>query len=168
MLYSGFLKVVCTIFILDEMYELLSRLAKNVAYTCVNCTGHHPPKWRTALEKDFQSSMRQVLTALLNSRTSTHLLHYRQVIYFLLIISVYLYLFFFLLCGSLLNYVLLCHRRWWSHPSWTQKPKRAFPHAVPLKGLTPLFLQKFACPVIHRLTWSLLKRKWIQGTTELW
>lgn len=68
-----------TVFILDEMYELLSRLPKNLAYTCVNCTEHHPPKWRTALEKDIQSSMRQVLTALLNSRTSTHLLHYRQV-----------------------------------------------------------------------------------------
>ncbi|XP_060743641.1 histone-lysine N-methyltransferase 2A isoform X2 [Tachysurus vachellii] len=64
----------------DEMYELLSRLPKNAAYTCVNCTEHHPPKWRTALEKDIQSSMRQVLTALLNSRTSTHLLHYRQVV----------------------------------------------------------------------------------------
>lgn len=61
------------------MYELLSRLPKNVAYTCVKCTEHHPPKWRTALEKDVQNSMRQVLTALLNSRTSTHLLHYRQV-----------------------------------------------------------------------------------------
>lgn len=68
-----------TIFILDEMYELMSRLPKTLAYTCVNCTEHHPPKWRTALEKDIQSSMRQVLTALLNSRTSTHLLHYRQV-----------------------------------------------------------------------------------------
>ncbi|XP_053502373.1 histone-lysine N-methyltransferase 2A isoform X2 [Ictalurus furcatus] len=64
----------------DEMYELLSRLPKNLAYTCVNCTEHHPPKWRTALEKDIQSSMRQVLTALLNSRTSTHLLHYRQAV----------------------------------------------------------------------------------------
>ncbi|XP_058270057.1 histone-lysine N-methyltransferase 2A isoform X1 [Hemibagrus wyckioides] len=64
----------------DEMYELMSRLPKNLAYTCVNCTEHHPPKWRTALEKDIQSSMRQVLTALLNSRTSTHLLHYRQVV----------------------------------------------------------------------------------------
>ncbi|KAK3531207.1 hypothetical protein QTP70_015124 [Hemibagrus guttatus] len=64
----------------DEMYELLSRLPKNLSYTCVNCTEHHPPKWRTALEKDIQSSMRQVLTALLNSRTSTHLLHYRQVV----------------------------------------------------------------------------------------
>lgn len=72
-------KNILTIFILDEMYELLSRLPKNVAYTCVNCTEHHPPKWRTALEKDIQSSMRQVLTALLNSHTSTHLLHYRQV-----------------------------------------------------------------------------------------
>ncbi|KAB5550286.1 hypothetical protein PHYPO_G00052090 [Pangasianodon hypophthalmus] len=64
----------------DEMFELLSRLPKNVAYTCVNCTEHHPPKWRTALEKDIQNSMRQVLTALLNSRTSTHLLHYRQAV----------------------------------------------------------------------------------------
>lgn len=82
-LYIGFAferkKNICTILILDEMYELLSRLPKNVAYTCVNCTEHHPPKWRTALEKDIQSSISQVLTALLNSRTSTHLLHYRQV-----------------------------------------------------------------------------------------
>lgn len=71
---------VVVVVVVDEMYELLSRLPKNVAYTCVNCTEHHPPKWRTALEKDIQSSMRQVLAALLNSRTSTHLLHYRQVI----------------------------------------------------------------------------------------
>ncbi|KAI5620822.1 histone-lysine N-methyltransferase 2A isoform X1 [Silurus asotus] len=64
----------------DEMFELLSRQPKNMAYTCVHCTEHHPPKWRSALEKDIQSSMRQVLTALLNSRTSTHLLHYRQAV----------------------------------------------------------------------------------------
>ncbi|XP_066565242.1 histone-lysine N-methyltransferase 2A isoform X2 [Amia ocellicauda] len=62
----------------DEMYEILSNLPESIAYTCINCTERHPAEWRTALEKELQGSVRQVLTALLNSRTSTHLLRYRQ------------------------------------------------------------------------------------------
>ncbi|XP_036381695.1 histone-lysine N-methyltransferase 2A [Megalops cyprinoides] len=62
----------------DEMYEILSNLPESVAYTCTNCTDRPPAEWRTALEKELQSSVRRVLTALLNSRTSTHLLRYRQ------------------------------------------------------------------------------------------
>nr|XP_015192943.1 PREDICTED: histone-lysine N-methyltransferase 2A isoform X3 [Lepisosteus oculatus] len=62
----------------DEMYEMLSNLPESIAYTCINCTERHPAEWRTALEKELQGSVRQVLTALLNSRTSTHLLRYRQ------------------------------------------------------------------------------------------
>lgn len=65
--------------LLDEMYELLSKLPESVAYTCTNCTKRLPAEWRTALEKELQGLVRQVLTALLNSRTSTHLLRYRQV-----------------------------------------------------------------------------------------
>uniref|UniRef100_A0A452QVS7 Histone-lysine N-methyltransferase n=1 Tax=Ursus americanus TaxID=9643 RepID=A0A452QVS7_URSAM len=62
----------------DEMYEILSNLPESVAYTCVNCTERHPAEWRLALEKELQSSLKQVLTALLNSRTTSHLLRYRQ------------------------------------------------------------------------------------------
>ncbi|KAL0174430.1 hypothetical protein M9458_030398, partial [Cirrhinus mrigala] len=62
------------------MYELLSNLPETVAYTCANCTEPHSAEWRTVLEKEIQKSMRQVLTALLNSRTSTHLLRYRQAV----------------------------------------------------------------------------------------
>ncbi|XP_015417987.1 PREDICTED: histone-lysine N-methyltransferase 2A isoform X4 [Myotis davidii] len=62
----------------DEMYEILSSLPESVAYTCVNCTVRHPAEWRLALEKALQSSLKQVLTALLNSRTTSHLLRYRQ------------------------------------------------------------------------------------------
>lgn len=61
------------------MYEILSNLPESVAYTCTSCTERPPAEWRTALEKELQGSVRQVLTALLNSRTSTHLLRYRQV-----------------------------------------------------------------------------------------
>lgn len=61
------------------MYEILSSLPESVAYTCVNCTVRHPAEWRLALEKALQSSLKQVLTALLNSRTTSHLLRYRQV-----------------------------------------------------------------------------------------
>ena len=61
------------------MYELLSNLPESVAYTCTSCTKHQPAEWRTALEKELQGLVRRVLTALLNSRTSTHLLRYRQV-----------------------------------------------------------------------------------------
>lgn len=64
---------------LDEMYEILSNLPESVAYTCVNCTERHPAEWRLALEKELQASLKQVLTALLNSRTTSHLLRYRQV-----------------------------------------------------------------------------------------
>ncbi|XP_045559441.1 histone-lysine N-methyltransferase 2A isoform X1 [Salmo salar] len=64
----------------DEMYELLSNLPESVAYTCTNCTKRQPAEWRTALEKELQGLVRQVLTALLNSRTSTHLLRYRQAV----------------------------------------------------------------------------------------
>ncbi|XP_052472821.1 histone-lysine N-methyltransferase 2A isoform X2 [Carassius gibelio] len=64
----------------DDMYELLSNLPEAVAYTCANCTEPHPAEWRTVLEKKIQKSMQQVLTALLNSRTSTHLLRYRQAV----------------------------------------------------------------------------------------
>ncbi|NXJ71070.1 KMT2A methyltransferase, partial [Rostratula benghalensis] len=62
----------------DEMYEILSNLPESVAYTCINCTEQHPAEWRLALEKELQVSLRQVLTALLNSRTTSHLLRYRQ------------------------------------------------------------------------------------------
>lgn len=61
------------------MYEILSNLPESVAYTCVNCTEKHPAEWRLALEKELQLSLKQVLTALLNSRTTSHLLRYRQV-----------------------------------------------------------------------------------------
>ncbi|XP_042738246.1 histone-lysine N-methyltransferase 2A isoform X3 [Lagopus leucura] len=62
----------------DEMYEILSNLPESVAYTCINCTEQHPAEWRLALEKELQVSLKQVLTALLNSRTTSHLLRYRQ------------------------------------------------------------------------------------------
>lgn len=65
--------------LLDEMYELLSKLPESVAYTCTKCTERHPAEWRTALERELQGCVRHVLTALLNSRTSSHLLRYRQV-----------------------------------------------------------------------------------------
>nr|XP_061797132.1 histone-lysine N-methyltransferase 2A-like [Nerophis lumbriciformis] len=64
----------------DEMYELLSKLPESVAYTCTKCTDHHPVEWRTALEGELQGRIRHVLTALLNSRTSAHLLRYRKVV----------------------------------------------------------------------------------------
>ncbi|CDQ59252.1 unnamed protein product [Oncorhynchus mykiss] len=64
----------------DEMYELLSNLPESVAYTCTSCTKRQPAEWRTALEKELQGLVRRVLTALLNSRTSTHLLCYRQAV----------------------------------------------------------------------------------------
>ncbi|XP_075696252.1 histone-lysine N-methyltransferase 2A isoform X2 [Rhinoderma darwinii] len=62
----------------DEMYEILSNLPESVAYTCINCTDHHPAEWRLALTNELQASLKIVLTALLNSRTSSHLLRYRQ------------------------------------------------------------------------------------------
>ncbi|XP_066495898.1 histone-lysine N-methyltransferase 2A [Tiliqua scincoides] len=62
----------------DEMYEILSNLPESVAYTCINCTEQQPAEWRLALGKELQLSLRQVLTALLNSRTTSHLLRYRQ------------------------------------------------------------------------------------------
>ncbi|KAM4702961.1 LOW QUALITY PROTEIN: histone-lysine N-methyltransferase 2A [Rhinophrynus dorsalis] len=62
----------------DEMYEILSNLPESVAYTCINCTEHHPAEWRLALTNELQASLKYVLTALLNSRTSSHLLRYRQ------------------------------------------------------------------------------------------
>ncbi|XP_045432156.1 histone-lysine N-methyltransferase 2A isoform X5 [Pipistrellus kuhlii] len=62
----------------DEMYEILSNLPESVAYTCVNCTVRHPAEWRLALATALQASLKQVLTALLNSRTTSHLLRYRQ------------------------------------------------------------------------------------------
>ncbi|XP_056399765.1 histone-lysine N-methyltransferase 2A [Hyla sarda] len=62
----------------DEMYEILSNLPESVAYTCINCTDHHPAEWRLALTNELQASLKYVLNALLNSRTSSHLLRYRQ------------------------------------------------------------------------------------------
>ncbi|XP_078282892.1 histone-lysine N-methyltransferase 2A isoform X2 [Rhinoraja longicauda] len=62
----------------DEMYEILSNLPESVAYTCINCTERHPAEWRLALGKELQISLKQVVTALLNSRTTSHLLRYRQ------------------------------------------------------------------------------------------
>ena len=61
------------------MYEILSNLPESVAYTCINCTEQHPAEWRLALEKELQLSLKQVLAALLNSRTTSHLLRFRQV-----------------------------------------------------------------------------------------
>ncbi|XP_053308604.1 histone-lysine N-methyltransferase 2A isoform X2 [Spea bombifrons] len=62
----------------DEMYEILSNLPESVAYTCINCTEQHPAEWRLALTNELQASLKYVLTALLNSRTSSHLLRYQQ------------------------------------------------------------------------------------------
>ncbi|XP_059814282.1 histone-lysine N-methyltransferase 2A-like isoform X3 [Hypanus sabinus] len=62
----------------DEMYEILSNLPESVAYTCINCTDQHPAEWRQALGKELQISLKHILTALLNSRTTSHLLRYRQ------------------------------------------------------------------------------------------
>ncbi|KAM8927699.1 LOW QUALITY PROTEIN: histone-lysine N-methyltransferase 2A [Pelodytes ibericus] len=62
----------------DEMYEILSNLPESVAYTCINCTEQHPAEWRLALTNELQASLKYVLSALLNSRTSSHLLRYRQ------------------------------------------------------------------------------------------
>ncbi|KAJ3590970.1 hypothetical protein NHX12_008918 [Muraenolepis orangiensis] len=63
-----------------ELYELMSKLPKSLAYTCSRCTERRPAEWRMALEKEAQGCVRHVLTALLNSRTSTHLLRYRQAV----------------------------------------------------------------------------------------
>ncbi|XP_054854433.1 histone-lysine N-methyltransferase 2A isoform X1 [Eublepharis macularius] len=62
----------------DEMYEILSSLPESVAYTCISCTEQHPAEWRLALENELQLSLKQVVTALLSSRTTSHLLRYRQ------------------------------------------------------------------------------------------
>ncbi|MEQ2205699.1 hypothetical protein XENOCAPTIV_009939, partial [Xenoophorus captivus] len=62
----------------NETSELLSKLPQSVAYTCTKCTERLPAEWRTALERELQGCIRNVLNALLNSRTSTHLLRYRQ------------------------------------------------------------------------------------------
>lgn len=62
----------------DEMYELLSKLPESVAYRCTKCTDRYPTQWRTELEKELQGCLRHVLNALLNSRTSVHLLRFRQ------------------------------------------------------------------------------------------
>ncbi|XP_024119108.1 histone-lysine N-methyltransferase 2A, partial [Oryzias melastigma] len=64
----------------DEMFELLSKLPENIAYTCMKCAERHPAEWRSALEIELQGCIRNVLNALLNSRTSTHLLRYRQAV----------------------------------------------------------------------------------------
>ncbi|TRZ00388.1 hypothetical protein DNTS_011851, partial [Danionella cerebrum] len=64
----------------DDMCELLSSLPERVSYTCANCTKPHSAEWHTVLEKEIHKSMQQVLTALLNSHTSTHLLRYRQTV----------------------------------------------------------------------------------------
>ncbi|XP_060107615.1 histone-lysine N-methyltransferase 2A [Heteronotia binoei] len=62
----------------DEMYEILSSLPESVAYTCLSCTEQHPAEWRLALENELQQSLKQVVTALLSSRTTSHLLRCRQ------------------------------------------------------------------------------------------
>nr|XP_056716404.1 histone-lysine N-methyltransferase 2A [Euleptes europaea] len=62
----------------DEMYEILSSLPESVAYTCINCTEQHPAEWRLALENELQLSLKQVVASLLSSRTTIHLLRYRQ------------------------------------------------------------------------------------------
>uniref|UniRef100_A0A3B3XAD6 Histone-lysine N-methyltransferase n=1 Tax=Poecilia mexicana TaxID=48701 RepID=A0A3B3XAD6_9TELE len=64
----------------DETFELLSKLPQSAAYTCTKCTERRPAEWRTALERELQGCIRNVLNALLNSRTSTHLLRYRQAV----------------------------------------------------------------------------------------
>lgn len=63
----------------DETFELLSKLPQSAVYTCTKCADRHPAEWRTALERELQGCIRNVLNALLNSRTSAHLLRYKQV-----------------------------------------------------------------------------------------
>uniref|UniRef100_A0A8C6PKV2 Histone-lysine N-methyltransferase n=1 Tax=Nothobranchius furzeri TaxID=105023 RepID=A0A8C6PKV2_NOTFU len=64
----------------DEKYQLLSKLPESVAYMCTKCTECHPAEWRAVLERELQGCIRNILNALLNSRTSTHLLRYTQAV----------------------------------------------------------------------------------------
>lgn len=103
----------------DDMCELMSSLPENVVYTCTNCTESHPAEWRTVLEKEIQRSMRQVLTALFNSRTSTHLLRYRQVSYHL---QSQLPTALFPLYTLTLPIVSGCYEATWAQPRDRRKP----------------------------------------------
>ncbi|XP_078286405.1 histone-lysine N-methyltransferase 2A-like [Rhinoraja longicauda] len=63
----------------DEMYEILSSLPDHILYTCLPCMEGSRAEWHTVVTSELHSGIQQVLTALLSSRLTTHLLQHRQV-----------------------------------------------------------------------------------------
>lgn len=164
---------------LDDMYELLSKLPESAAYTCTKCTERHPAEWRTALERQLQGCVHHVLTALLNSRTSSHLLRYKQV--WLFSSSCFHQTLQVLLwtgrvkTGSFrssssakLNSGFWCRR--WNPRSWTQRQRRASHPANNWRvQILPSWQRSPQQPPVNPpSTWNLLRKRRIRAVTVQW
>ncbi|XP_072123014.1 histone-lysine N-methyltransferase 2B-like [Mobula birostris] len=62
----------------DEMYEILSNLPDNIVYTCLPCMEGRPAEWQEVVTNEMLSGLKQVLTGLVTSRLTAHLLKHRE------------------------------------------------------------------------------------------
>ncbi|XP_067874843.1 histone-lysine N-methyltransferase 2B-like [Heterodontus francisci] len=62
----------------DEMYEILSNLPDNIVYTCLPCMEGKPAEWQEVVRNELLSGLKQVLTGLVTSRLTAHLVKHRE------------------------------------------------------------------------------------------
>ncbi|XP_072324982.1 histone-lysine N-methyltransferase 2B-like isoform X2 [Scyliorhinus torazame] len=62
----------------DEMYEILSNLPDNIVYTCLPCMEGNAAEWQEVVTSELLSGLKQVLTGLVTSRLTSHLLKHKE------------------------------------------------------------------------------------------
>ncbi|XP_048476558.1 histone-lysine N-methyltransferase 2B-like [Rhincodon typus] len=62
----------------DEMYEILSNLPDNIVYTCLPCMEGKPAEWQEVVTSELLSGIKQVVTGLVTSRLTAHLLKQKE------------------------------------------------------------------------------------------
>uniref|UniRef100_UPI00398F62B5 histone-lysine N-methyltransferase 2A-like n=1 Tax=Pristiophorus japonicus TaxID=55135 RepID=UPI00398F62B5 len=62
----------------DEMYEILSNLPDNIVYTCLPCMEGKPAEWQEVVTSELLSGLKQVLTGLVSSRLTAHLVKHKE------------------------------------------------------------------------------------------
>ncbi|KAJ8273198.1 hypothetical protein GJAV_G00098840 [Gymnothorax javanicus] len=62
----------------DDLYEILSNLPESVEYTCTPCSRTQPSGWRAVLQEELRAGLEKVLSCLLTSSISQHLVRCGQ------------------------------------------------------------------------------------------
>ena len=57
------------------MYHIMTDLPETVPYICVKCDPVRPAKWQVELEEEMEAGFQNVLRAMLNCRSASHLVN---------------------------------------------------------------------------------------------